>query len=68
MRIIMQAMQILQKLKAEYGINPTQVAKRTGITQSTVQRIYTGQTKDCRSSNYHKIKDLYEQTKTPSSN
>lgn len=61
----MQAMQILQKLKAEFGINPTQVAKRTGITQSTVQRIYTGQTKDCRTSNYQKIKDLYDQTKNP---
>lgn len=65
----MEAMQILQELKLKHGLNPTQVAKRLGITQSTVQRIATGETQDPRHSNVAKIKEFYEQVqKTPSGN
>lgn len=62
----MQAQQMLQQIKRDFGINPTQVAKRLNITQSTIQRIFAGQTKDCRQDKYLKIKDFYDSlTKTP---
>lgn len=70
----MQTMQILQEIKLKYGLNTTQVAKQLGMKQSTVHRIATGETKDCRLSNHSKILSLYEslqssdQTKTPIDN
>lgn len=51
----MQTMQILQEIKLKYGLNTTQVAKKLGMKQSTVHRIATGETKDCRLSNHSKI-------------
>ena len=45
----MQAQKILNEIKAKTGMSVTQIAKQIGITQSTIQRIATGQTKHCLS-------------------
>lgn len=50
---------MVQDIKAKHGINFTQIAKRVKVAQSTIQRIATGETKDCRASVHSKIKDLY---------
>lgn len=65
----MQAQQLLQEIKTKSGLSLTQIAKKLDITQSTIQRIATGETKNCRSNNYLKILEFYNsQTKTPSGN
>lgn len=67
----MHAQQMLLELKNVHGKSLTAVAKEIDVTQSTIQRIATGETKNCRSDIYCKIVSFYQtckQQKTPSDN
>lgn len=60
--------ELVEKIKDEMRLNETQIAKKTGIPQPTIHRIANGTSKNCRYNTYIKIKEFYEQQKTPSTN
>lgn len=60
-----QAKQMILELQEKSQVSLAKLAEQIDMTPSTVQRIANGKIKHCRSDTYFKIKNFYEQSKTP---
>lgn len=50
------------KALLEAGLTQVEIAKKTGIPQPTISKVYRGDVADVLSRNYRKLRDLYEES------
>lgn len=53
------------KALLEAGLTQVEIAKKTGIPQPTISKVYRGDVADVLSRNYRKLRDLYEESTRP---